>query len=50
MTRMDDHNPPLYRTEIKIYRDKNDWWIGLYRGPHHYYIVLVPTLVIRIKR
>jgi hypothetical protein len=22
---------------MKIYTDWNDWWIGLYRGPHHRY-------------
>jgi hypothetical protein len=35
---------------VKVYIDWADWWIGLYRGPHHLYICPVPCLVIRIRR
>lgn len=31
-----------------IYLDRNDWWVGYYRGSHHHYICPLPTLVIRI--
>ena len=33
-----------------IYRDTADWWVGLYRGPHHLYVCPVPTVVIKIRR
>ena len=23
---------------IKVYQDRNDWWIGYYRGPNHHYV------------
>ena len=35
---------------MKIYIDRDDWWVGLYRGPHHLYICLLPCVVIRIPR
>ena len=35
---------------VKIYVDLNDWWVGVYRGPNHYYACLIPTLVIRWRR
>lgn len=35
---------------MKIYIDWNDWWVGLYRGPHHRYICPLPCVVIRIPR
>lgn len=31
----------------KLYRDSDDWWIGVYFGPNHVYICPLPTLVIR---
>ncbi len=48
--------PRTLRTEahpeddMKIYRDKNDWWIGYYRGIGHHYVCPLPTLVIRWRR
>ena len=35
---------------MKVYIDINDWWIGLYRGPNHYYLCPVPCVVIRWDR
>lgn len=35
---------------MKIYIDLDDWWVGLYRGPHHRYVCLLPCVVIRIPR
>jgi hypothetical protein len=35
---------------MKIYIDRNDWWIGAYRGPHHWYVCPLPTVVIRWTR
>ena len=35
---------------IKIYFDPADWWIGLYIGPNHLYLCLLPTLVVRVLR
>lgn len=35
---------------ITIYLDGADWWIGLYVGRNHYYVCLLPTVVIRIRR
>lgn len=32
-----------------IYIDPNDWWIGVYRGPNHWYVCLVPCVVIRLR-
>jgi len=32
---------------ISLYRDKDDWWVGYYRGKTHHYVCLLPTLVIR---
>ena len=36
--------------EVTLYRDRNDWWIGYYRGDQHHYVCLVPTVVIRWRR
>jgi hypothetical protein len=30
-----------------VYRDKADWWVGVYFGPNHVYICPLPTLVLR---
>jgi hypothetical protein len=35
---------------VKIYLDRNDWWIGAYRGPNHWYICPLPCVVIRWRR
>lgn len=35
------------RWGVKVYRDPADWWVGYYRGPHHGYVCLLPTIVIR---
>jgi hypothetical protein len=32
---------------VKVYFDFNDWWVGVYRGPHHWYICPLPCLVFR---
>lgn len=37
-------------SSVKVYVDLNDWWVGVYRGPDHYYLCLIPTLVIRWRR
>lgn len=36
--------------ELSLYIDTNDWWVGIYRGPNHWYMCLVPMIVIRWKR
>ena len=35
---------------MKIYIDFSDWWIGVYRGPNHWYACPLPCLVIRWNR
>jgi hypothetical protein len=35
---------------MDLYRDKNDWWVGYYRGEQFNYVCLLPTLVIRWPR
>jgi hypothetical protein len=35
---------------MRVYRDRNDWWVGYYRGANHHYVCLLPTLVIRWTR
>ena len=35
---------------MKVYIDAADWWVGLYRGPNHYYVCLLPCVVIRWAR
>ncbi len=35
---------------VRVYFDFADWWIGLYIGPNHLYLCLLPTVVIRIRR
>lgn len=35
---------------MKIYLDRNDWWIGYYRGDTHHYVCILPTVVIRWSR
>lgn len=35
---------------MSVYIDTNDWWIGAYRGPNHWYICVVPCVVIRWSR
>lgn len=34
----------------RVYFDFNDWWIGAYRGPNHWYVCLLPCVVIRWRR
>ena len=36
--------------EPTVYIDRNDWWIGVYRGPHHWYICPLPCVVFRFRR
>lgn len=36
--------------ELSLYIDVNDWWVGVYRGPNHWYMCLLPMIVIRWKR
>lgn len=33
---------------VRIYIDRNDWWVGIYRGPHHWYFCPLPCVVIRV--
>lgn len=35
---------------MRIYIDKNDWWVGYYRGPYDHFVCLIPCLVIRWLR
>lgn len=35
---------------LTLYVDTNDWWVGAYRGPNHWYACPLPTLVIRWRR
>jgi hypothetical protein len=35
---------------VRVYIDKNDWWVGAYSGPHHWYVCPLPCLVIRWRR
>ena len=35
---------------MTVYMDRNDWWIGYYRGPNHHYICPLPCVVIRFNR
>lgn len=35
---------------IRVYQDRDDWWVGYYRGPNHHYVCPLPTLVIRWPR
>lgn len=35
---------------MRVYLDFADWWVGLYRGPNHFYVCPVPCLVIRWAR
>jgi|1186.fasta_scaffold61574_4 hypothetical protein len=32
---------------LRVYVDRNDWWVGYYRGPGHHYVCPLPTVVIR---
>ena len=45
-------NQPYVKRErrFEFYREPCDWWIGYYRGAHHHYVCLLPTLVIRWPR
>jgi hypothetical protein len=36
--------------QVRVYIDKNDWWVGAYSGPHHWYVCPLPCLVIRWRR
>ena len=35
---------------VRVYRDRDDWWVGYYRGPRDHFVCLLPTLVIRWAR
>ena len=35
---------------VSIYIDRNDWWIGYYRGSMYHFICPLPTVVIRWPR
>lgn len=35
---------------VHVYREPADWWVGYYRGDHHHYVCLLPTIVIRWVR
>ena len=35
---------------MKIYIDTDDLWVGAYRGPNHWYVCLLPMVVIRWRR
>lgn len=35
---------------VKMYLDRNDWWVGYYRGDTHHHVCPLPTLVIRWAR
>lgn len=35
---------------MKVYIDKNDWWVGIYRGPNHWYVCPLPCIVFRFNR
>jgi hypothetical protein len=35
---------------MRVYRDRNDWWVGYYRGLTHHYVCVIPTVVIRWTR
>lgn len=43
-------SPSSEQYAAKVYIDRNDWWIGAYRGPHHWYLCLLPCVVIRWRR
>lgn len=38
------------KSTLTIYRDRDDWWIGWYRGASHHYVCLLPTIVMRWDR
>jgi hypothetical protein len=40
----------FYLTKLVIYIDRDDWWIGYYRGPNNHYVCLLPTIVVRWRR
>ena len=35
---------------IRVYIDFNDWWVGVYRAPHYWYVCPLPCIVIRARR
>ena len=35
---------------VNVYIDVRDCWVGYYRGQHHHYVCLFPTVVIRWHR
>lgn len=35
---------------VAVYIDRNDWWIGYYRGKTHRYVCPLPTIVICWRR
>lgn len=51
-----EHQPLVIRRDkpetkgVKIYIDRNDWWVGYYRGIGHHYVCPFPTVVIRWRR
>lgn len=36
--------------DTRVYRDRDDWWVGYYRGPRDHFVCPLPTLVIRWPR
>ena len=40
----------LWLGHAKLYLDLRDWWVGYYRGAHHHYVCVLPTLVLRWPR
>jgi hypothetical protein len=37
-------------SNLKVYFDFHDWWIGYYKGESHHYVCVIPTFVIRWVR
>lgn len=35
---------------MTVYLDRNDWWVGYYRGGSHHYVCPLPCVVIRWPR
>jgi hypothetical protein len=35
---------------MRVYLDFNDWWVGVYRGPNHWYLCPLPCVVVRWRR
>lgn len=37
-------------TDLKVYFDLRDWWVGVFVDEYHWYICPIPTLVFRFRR